>query len=780
MTRLLTLTGPGGVGKSRIAIQVAGVLRPAFSGGVGFVPLASIRDPGLVLPTIAQAIGARQDVHRTPVESIRAALRGRHCLLVLDNFEQVATAAPAVTAMLSACPDLTILVTSRTPLRISGELEYPIPPLSLDHDIPTSPADTSSPVGRSHDSESTRLFIARATAARADMSLDESSAPIIAEICARLDGLPLAIELAAGQVRFLPPPALLARLRSSLPLLATGPRDAPARQRTMRDAIAWSYDLLTPPEQSIFRRLAVFSGPFTLDAAEHVAGEGRPDDEEAATTVQPTPRSANPPLALLRPDRLPSVRTAMSALVEHSLVRTDGDPPDESRYLLLETIREFSLEQLAHSGEEAAVRERHAAYFLALAEDVEPNLFGPEQTRWRAKLAVAQDNLHVALTWFAAIDSFAIEELRLAGALVFHWVTGSRFTEGRQALEHALGRAPDAPAAIRARALLGLGFIAHYHGDEEAAITAIDQGLALAEDEEPSYNLAFGHYARGIVAEDTGDYPLAVEHLTQAVVTFQSIDQPAYAELARFHLGVVLFGRGDLADANAAIAEALQRLRDLGCHITVAATADFHGLVAFALNNPAAALARYREALSLTTSLRTPEGIVRGLAGVATVAAGDDPAAAARFFAASAAASESSGYTAALPERAVFDRAIGTARAVLGRATFQEAWTAGHTLSPDQALAEALDWLAAARHADPAAPRPQFGGLDALTPRERQVLRLLVAGRSNKDIAIELFISAATVKRHVSNILAKLDVTTRSAAIAHALTAGRPAQPPRS
>ena len=297
---------------------------------------------------------------------------------------------------------------------------------------------------------------------------------------------------------------------------------------------------------------------------------------------------------------------------------------------------------------------------------------------------------------------------------------------------------------------------------------------------EPSYNLAFGHYARGIVAEDTGNYPLAVKHLTLAVATFQSINQHAYAELARFHLGVVLFGRGDLAEADAAIAEALQRLRDLGCHITVAATADFHGLVAFALNNPAAALERYRDALTLTSDLRTPEGIVRGLAGVAIVAAGEDPITAARLFAASAAASESSGYTSALPERAVFDRATDTVRAVLGRPSFQEAWAAGQTLSPDQALAEAVDWLAAALRAVPPAPRPQVSGLNALTPRERQVLRLLVAGRSNKDIAVELFISTATVKRHVSNILAKLEVTTRSAAIAHALVAGRVSQPPES
>ena len=733
--RLLTLTGPGGVGKTRLAIRVASSVAAEYPDGVGFVPLSAFRDPNLLVPTLARALGARPDERDPPLDPILAALQGRRCLLVLDNFEQIASAAPLLGAILNASPDLTLLVTSRTPLHITGEREFPVPPLSL------KPGDGEP---RLAVSESVRLFADRAVAVWPGFALTDANAPAVAEICARLDGLPLAIELAAHQVRILPPAALLARLEHRLPLLGGGPRDAPDRQRTMRGAIAWSYDLLSPADQAFFRRLSVFVGGFSLAAAESLS---------------------------------PSVLHQLGNLVDHSLIRPVETGDDDPHFLMLETIREFGLEQLASNGEESSARNHHAHYFLALAEQAESHLFGPEQVRWRTLLGHAQDNLRAALTWFSATGA-AVEELRLASALVFLWATGSRFAEGRRWLEGGLDRAPDAPAPVRAKALLALGFLAHYRGDEAAAIETLDQGLALARPDGASFNLAFGHFARGIVAEDTGDYPGAVELLPEAVSLFHVIGEPAFAELAQLHLGIVLFGRGDLAEADAAIGESLDQLRALGCEMTVAATADFHGLVAFARNHPADAVSRYRDALTLTTRLRTPEGVARGLAGAATLAAGvgaTNPAA--RWLGAAEAASELSGYASALPERAVFERTTASVRTALGERDFVEAHAAGRALSPDLALAEAIAWLSKDPLAGTAVGDRGGTGVDALSPRERQVLRLLALGKSNKAIADDLFLSPATVKRHVTNILAKLDAPTRAAAISYALRLERDAAP---
>ncbi|MDP9358712.1 MAG: adenylate/guanylate cyclase domain-containing protein, partial [Chloroflexota bacterium] len=338
--RLLTLTGSGGVGKTRLALRVAADLLEAFPDGVRFVGLAPITDPALVLPAIARVVGVVPTGDRPLGEAVAAALRDKRLLLVLDNFEQVVEAAPQVADLLAGCPDLTVLVTSRVPLRVAAEHRFPVPPMSLPS------ARAVGPIEELAESEAVALFVARAKAARPDFALTASNAEAVATTCTRLDGLPLAIELAAARVGVLPPPALLTRLDQRLRLLTGGARDLPARQRAMRDTIAWSYDLLTPEERALFRRLAVFTGGFTLEAAE--AGVGNLDD----------------------PDH--DVLDGVTSLVDASLLKPeegpDGGDSVTARYLMLETIREFALERLVASGEEGAVRDRHAAFFVALAE----------------------------------------------------------------------------------------------------------------------------------------------------------------------------------------------------------------------------------------------------------------------------------------------------------------------------------------------------------------------------------------------------------------------------
>ncbi len=398
--RLATLVGPGGVGKTRLALRTVAELDQEFPDGLWFVPLASITDPALVLPTVAQTIGVRGAGDRPLPERLASFLGGQTALLVLDNFEQVLDAAPDLGALLGASPGVTILVTSRARLRIAGEQVVPVPPLAL-------PEIGRRPVEELAGTAAVTLFVERSRAARPDFDLTPANATSVVEVCRRLDGLPLAIELAAGWSAVLSPAMLRERLRERLPLLTTGPVDAPERLRTMRDAIAWSYDLLTTDEQAFFRRAAVFVGGFTLEAAEEL-GRG----------------AAGRDLASL--DAL----NAVAGLVDKSLLRREPGSGSEPRYAMLETVREFGLERLRASGEEAAVRDAHAAQFLQLAErEWEALASELDSERWTGRLAVEHDNLRAALAWLA--DTGSTEQgLRLSGALGWFWYFADHWAEG--------------------------------------------------------------------------------------------------------------------------------------------------------------------------------------------------------------------------------------------------------------------------------------------------------------------------------------------------------------
>jgi predicted ATPase len=366
--RLLTLVGPGGVGKTRLALEVAARAATMFADGVAFAALAAVPEPALVGSAIAQALALRETGGRPIAETLAAALRDKHLLLVVDNLEHVLEATPLIAELLAACPRLTILATSRAVLRLSGEHDVPVLPLQIPE------RDDAVALEEVAGAPAVQLFVARAQAARADFVLSPQNAAAVSAICRRLDGLPLAIELAAARVRHLPPPALLDHLQTLLPLLTGGPRDQPVRLQTMRDAIAWSYDLLEPAEQIFFRRLAVFAGGATLEAIERVASSPLPP----------------PP---------PTTLDLVSALVEKSLLVQSEQPPGEPRYAMLETIREFGLERLAASGEEDATRAAHAAYFLTVAEHAEPHLIASGSAVWVERLATERANLQTAVAW---------------------------------------------------------------------------------------------------------------------------------------------------------------------------------------------------------------------------------------------------------------------------------------------------------------------------------------------------------------------------------------------
>src|SRR5829696_4918744 len=442
--RMLTLTGPGGTGKTRLALQAGADLLDEFDDGVFFVALAAITDPELVPSAIAEALGVRESAEQALEESLKSYIRDKRLLLILDNFEQVLEGAPLVGELLGTCPRLKVLATSRIPLRLYGEQEYPVPPLALPDPRALPPVKVLTQY------EAVKLFVERARAVKADFEVTNESAPSVAEICARLDGLPLAIELAAARVRLLPPQALLRRLGNRLKLLKGGPRDLPARQQTLRGTIDWSYDLLTEEEKTLFGRLSVFSGGRTLEAIEEICGrEGELDALEV-----------------------------MESLLEKSLLRQEVGVEGEPRFVMLETVHEYAREKLQESGEEQEIKRAHAEYFLALAEEAESQVRGSEAATWLERLEAEHDNMREALSWALGQEKVELG-LRLAGALWRFWWMRSHYSEGRRWLENALAVDRRGSPSARAMALAGIGEIASQQGDLDQAQEACEEGLKL-------------------------------------------------------------------------------------------------------------------------------------------------------------------------------------------------------------------------------------------------------------------------------------------------------------
>ncbi|MDQ3692409.1 MAG: tetratricopeptide repeat protein [Chloroflexota bacterium] len=747
--RLITLTGPGGVGKTRLAIRVAEEVAEEFPNGLWFVAFAAVRDPALVNTTIAHALGVRETATQSVEEGMQKVLRGRRALLVVDNFEHLLEAGSLFADLLATCPSLAVLVTSRAVLHLSGEHDVPVPPLSL------PPADIVGGDDRLHDSAAVRLFVERATEVDPGFALTPESGPAVAAIVRRLDGLPLAIELAATRTRVLPPAALLSRLATRLPLLGGGPRDQPARLRTMRHAIAWSYDLLASSEQALFRRLAVFVGGFTLEAATAVGGTGAPAAD---------------------------ILVGVESLVEQSLVHRLDVVAGEPRFGMLETVREFGLEELGAIGEAEAVQARHAAVMARFAEETAPPWKPPSALAF-VRLATEQDNARGALAWSVERGEAELG-LRVAASYFRLWQLHGHLAEGRRWLGQLLALADSAPPSLRAAAFLGAGLFSlagagvFAVGDGAAAEPAYQEALAIVRALPPGPELPLVLIHLGDVAYDRGDLGKAEARYQEALEWARATGNDDWSFRALGGLGRVAADRGDVARAVALVEEAVAMCRGAEVPWGLAAMLGSLSHLARRQGDRRRAVPLDRERLAISREL----GATVYLADCALVAAEAavwllQPERAAHLLGVASKLLEDYGVRITPDLQRELDVASHAARGALGEASFVAAWAAGRELPLDVAIADADAVFAAEEQSSPSAatrsvPETDPAARSGLSPRELEVVRLLAAGRSNREIADALFVSHGTATTHVRNILAKLDLTSRTAVAVWAIRHG--------
>jgi predicted ATPase len=696
--RLLTLTGPGGTGKTRLALQAAADLLEEFEDGVFFVALAALTDPALVVSTVARTLGVTESGDRPLIEGVKDYLGDKGVLLLLDNFEQVLEAAPLAGELLSA-PSLKVLATSRIPLGIYGENEYTVPPLSV-----PDPKRLPGLEALSH-YEAVRLFIERATAAKADFAVTSDNAPAIAEICARLDGLPLAIELAAARVKLLPPKAMLGRLGRRLKLLTGGARDLPERQRTLRGAIEWSHTLLDEGEKTLFARMAVFAGGRTLEAIEAVC------DAEGPLPVD--------------------TFEGVSSLLDKSLLRQEEGPEDEPRFVMLETIHEYARERLVESGEAEEIGRAHTEYFLALAEEAEPELTGANQVLWMDRLEAEHDNFRVALA--RSLETGEAESaLRIGGALWRFWNVRGYFSEGRRWLGTGLSEGGTAPSSVKARASLGLGYLELRQGDYVRAVEDLEASLSLYREVGDRRGEAYALCFLGWIALDRSELQRAEALLEESLALSRAAGTPRDVSVALNALAMLHVYRGAYASATAMQEESLSLAREasdvqiiaiLTYNIGFAAaiTAEYEraeafireaqelfrevgdrgmaplaksrlGFLALSRNDPERAEELCVEAIRELQEQAQIPGIDFALDVLASVAAARGGIRrAARLWGGVAGYREATGTPWLLEERAIIEPRIDATRSRLEETAWQEEWEKGRSMTPDQAVRYALE-----------------------------------------------------------------------------------------
>jgi predicted ATPase/class 3 adenylate cyclase len=700
-TRLLTLLGPGGTGKTRVGLQVAAELADDFEDGVFFVPISAITDPALVAPTIARTLGLSEGA-QPPEELLEGYLRDRQTLLLLDNLEQVIEAAPVVERLLSGAANLKILATSRIPLGLYGEYEFPVPPLSLPD------PDSLPPLEHLTEYEAIRLFVERARAVRPDFSLTEENGPAVVEICKRLDGLPLAIELAAARIKLLPSRVLLDKLGNRLKILTGGARNLPERQRTLRNAIEWSYELLDEGEKLLFGRLGVFSGGATLEAIEAVC------DAEG--------------------DLPTDVFDGASSLLDKSLLRQEEGAAGEPRFAMLETIHEFANVKLAESGEVEAVRRAHAEYFLILAEVAEPMLWGAEDAAWLDRLEREHGNMRAALSWAIEHDEGELA-LRLGGALRWFWYMEGYYGEGRRWLEATLGKDWRAAAAeARAKALEGVGWLASGQGDLDRAQAAAEEGLKLsAEAVLGDVVVADLQNVLGeAVARQRGDYEWAAKLLTESLALHRKAGDIRGIAWSLCNLANVTSDRGDYEQAKELYEEGLALSRELDGAELLGAYLINLGYESLLEGEPERAIALNEEATELfrkrgrrgglqhtlgnlgwatllrgdferaetlhKQSLRVSQDLgdklvasdsVEGLA--CTAGARGEAERSAILFGAAEGQREAEGYEQAPRDRSLREPYLAAAHAQLGEAAWSAAWEKGRSMQLEDTIGYALE-----------------------------------------------------------------------------------------
>jgi predicted ATPase/class 3 adenylate cyclase len=697
--RLLTLTGTGGTGKTRLALQSAAELIDDFEDGVFLVALAPISDPELVASTVAGALSVSESAGRPLKEDLRDFLNTKELLLVLDNFEQVVDAAPLVGELLSGCPGLKVLATSRTLLRIYGEHEYAVRPLELPD------PDHLPPIETLRQYEAIRFFTERARAANAHFSLTNENALAVAEICARLDGLPLAIELAAARTKLLSTRAMCSRLSDPLKFLTGGARDLPERQRTLRGAIAWSHALLNEDEQALFARLSVFSDGCALEAVEAVCD----------------------PVG----DLFVDVLEGLSSLLDKSLLRQEEMVEEEPRFVMLETIREYARERLELSGEAEEIRRMHAEYFLALAEQGASEQQGPEETAWLERLDLEHDNMRAALSWMLESEE-AEPGMRLAGALWQFWDMRGYYGEGRRWLEEALAKDGRA-SAVRAKALEGVGWLADLQGDIDRAVAAAEEGLSLSArvkiessvrasflrilgsaayvhgDHEQAArlyeeSLALSREARdergvassllqlGNVSSDLGDHEEAKTFYEEGLALSRKLDDKALLASALISVGAEFLLQGDHERGAMLNEEAAELYRERGNRGHLQYALDNLGWAALVRGNLQQAEELHRESLALSRQLGDKLVAAEALEGLAcSASARGEAERVARLFGAAEALREAVGYRQEPREHALREPYLVAARPRLSEARWDAAWAEGRRLGFEEAIAYALE-----------------------------------------------------------------------------------------
>lgn len=753
--RLLVLTGPGGVGKTRLALNVADTVRDAFRDGVCFVDLAPIPDAGQVLPTIASALAVRNSSSMPLIDAVQATLRSRTLLLVIDNVEHVTAAASLLTDLLIANPGLTILATSRSVLSIYGEQVYPVPPMSIPV-IPESAPKSRQRTRTIAASEAVQLFISRATAADSSFRLTNDNALDVLAICRLLDGLPLAIELAAARIGTLTPRMLAGRLHQRLPMLDDGPANVPDRLRTMGNAITWSYDLLPPAEQALFRRLSVFAGTWTLADARSIGDAppaADPDEPGDDLTLQ-----------------------LVASLVDKSLVRRVETTMDDPRFGMLQTLREFGLDHL-DPGESEAISRRHAYRMLEMAERAEPELIGPEQVVWLDRLAASHPDFHVAFAWLIAYEP-PEPALRLATALWRFAYTRGHIREGREWIAAALERVPERTVP-RAVALNGAAVLANMEGNLALTRALHTEALGIGEELGDRRVIGIARMGLGDVAATEHRVDEARREYEDVERIFREIDDRRSIAATMTNRGNLLWTMDLLEDALDDHERAKEIYAGIGDQRGVAWSVTNIGRIAAQRGEYERALPNLSRALQAYEELGDRGGSAEALEGIAQVALGlDDPYRAATLLAAADGLREAVNHPIAPLERVAHTEMIATLRKRIG-ADFGQRWDADRTLSfveISTIVGEIASAPLGAGDAAPPAPRkPDPRSLIKefrITEREIEVLSLVAAGKTDKDIAEELFISVRTVQSHVANLLTKLDVNVRSAAVARAIRSG--------
>jgi predicted ATPase/DNA-binding CsgD family transcriptional regulator len=783
-SRLLTLTGEGGVGKTRLALEVARTAAGAWPDGVWLVELAPLTESSLIPRVIASALGVGEQPDRSLLATLVDYLQDQSLLVILDNCEHlVADCAKFAERLLLACPGLQILATSREALGTAGEVLWRVPGLT----VPGSdaePIDRRDPAAVLARSEAVRLFCERAIATLPAFTLTERNAPLVGEICRQLGGMPLAIELAAARVGVLSVNQIVARLENQLGLLASGRRTALPRHRTPRALVDWSHDLLPSGERILLRRLSVFAGGWTLDAAEAVcAGDGVAREE---------------------------ILDLLAQLVAKSLVQVDNQDTD-GRYRFLETIRQYAAERLREAGEEPVLRRRHRDWAVALAEEAEPYLNGPDQLRWVDHLNCELDNIRAALDW--SIRAAGCAEtgtddagLRIAAALLWFWYH-DRFGEGRQWLERALASAEATASPARARALVAAGHLAYYQGDLVRSDRMLGEGLRLHRELGDRRGTAFALASLGYAAQFRGEFDRATSLLEESLElaratgdawavgrALQNLGVIAYARgdrdrarplleeslatwrhvagspaliMSRYNLGRVAHAQGDHAHAAEQLGESLALARAMKNRWWIATVLHSLGRAMLALGDTERAAALHRESLALRIEGGDQRSIAEALEGQAGVAvARGEAARAARLLGAAEALRAAIGSPVPPADRADHEADRQTVRSMLDEESFSTAWAEGRAMGRREAAEYALE---AGQSSSPTAAVPKqspdpwstMGG-SALSPREREVALLVARGRKNREIAETLVIGGRTVETHVTNVLAKLGLTSRS------------------